>query len=201
MTTNTDSSPILVAGSVTPLVSVPPYGIANLANGVSPLSVSFSVSSLSVATGGNNGGYLISLNGAGFPLNKKQMTISVCGNEATITAITNIKADFYIPACSTLGAQTVTVTFGALSDSSLSFTYTDASGSAPTIISLSPNSQNPARKGAMTINGNGFGTNSTGVKVFLSNSTGKIYELKILSITNTQMRVGLPGGGSGTYFV
>ena len=80
MATNTDSSPILVAGSITPLVSVPPYGIANLANGVSPLSVSFSASSLSVATGGNNGGYLISLNGAGFPLNKKQMTISVCGN-------------------------------------------------------------------------------------------------------------------------
>ena len=201
MATNTDSSPILVAGQVTPIVSIGQYGIAGLGSGVSPLTVNLVASSLSVTTGGNNGGYLISLNGKGFPLDKTKMTISICGNEATITQLSNIKADFYVPACSTLGVQTVTVTFGSLTDTSLSFTYTDAALTAPTITSLSPSTQNPAMKGALNISGNGFGTVATGVKVFLSNATGKIYELKVLMINNTFIKAGLPGGAAGTYFV
>lgn len=84
MAANTNGSPILVAGSVTPVVAVGAYGIAGLATGVSPLSVSLVTSSLSVSTGGNNGGYLITLNGVGFPLDKSKMTITICGNRGTI---------------------------------------------------------------------------------------------------------------------
>ena len=104
LATNTDGTPILVAGQVTPIVEIIPYGIANLASGVSPLTITFVTSSLSVATGGNNGGYLISVLGQGFPLDKTKMTISVCGSQATITTISNIKADFYVPACGSLGS-------------------------------------------------------------------------------------------------
>lgn len=103
MAANTDSTPILVAGSVTPIVSVGTYGIASLASGVSPLSVSLVTSSLSLSTGGNNGGYLITLNGAGFPLDKSKMTITICGNRGTIKSITNIKAGFFVPACNNIG--------------------------------------------------------------------------------------------------
>ena len=53
---------------MTPVVSVGNYGIAGLATGVNPLSVPLVCSSLSVTTGGNNGGYLISMSGHGFPL-------------------------------------------------------------------------------------------------------------------------------------
>lgn len=103
MTANTNGSPILVAGSVTPVVAVGSYGIAGLATGVSPLSVSLVTSSLSLSTGGNNGGYLITLNGAGFPLDKSKMTITICGNRGTIKSISNIKADFFVPACNNIG--------------------------------------------------------------------------------------------------
>lgn len=53
----------------------------------------------------------------------------------------------------------------------------------------------------MIISGNRFGSSSNGVKVFLSNATGKVYELNVLNMNDTYMRVGLPGGGAGTYFV
>ena len=175
MATNTDLTPILVAGTITPVVSVAPYGIANLASTVNPFTVNFVISSLSVSSGSSNGGYAVSLNGAGFPLDQTQMLISLCGNPATIISLTNIKADFYVPACTSLGAQTVTVNFGALTDSSLSFNYIDTSASTPSISSISPNSHNPAIKGKMTINGNNFGTDIAATKVFLSNATGKVY--------------------------
>ncbi len=68
MATNTDSSPILVAGSVTPLVYINQYGIAGLKSTVSPLNIPMVANSLSDTTGGNNGGYVISLSGHGFPL-------------------------------------------------------------------------------------------------------------------------------------
>jgi hypothetical protein len=201
MQTNIDGTPILVAGSLAPLVSVQPLGIAGLASGVSPLSIPLVASSLSLTSGGNNGGYLVILQGKGFPLGKGQLSIAVCGNPATIKTVTNIQAEFYVPACGSLGAQSVIVTFGTLSDSSLNFTYVDASATAPTIISLSPSSQNPALKGALIINGNGFGTNISAATVFLSNSTGKIYQLKIISLNDTQIKVGLPGGEAGVYKV
>ena len=92
MVTNTDSTPLMIAGSVIPEVEIIPYGIANLATGVNPLTVNFVVSSLSVSTGGNNGGYLITLNGAGFPLDKKLMKIQICGAEGTILTIDNLFA-------------------------------------------------------------------------------------------------------------
>ena len=211
MATNTDSSPILTAGSMTPLVYVNPYGIANLSGAtvsrrlltaaVSPLNVPLVASSLSSTSGGNNGGYIISLHGSGFPQDKSQVSISICNSQATIEAINNIKIDFYVPACNSLTAQTVTLTFSSLTDSSLTYTYIDASSTAPTLSSISPTSCNPALKGALTINGNRFGTNVTAVKVFLSNSTGKVYQLKILSLTDTQIKAGLPGGNAGTYKV
>ena len=63
MAANTDGTAILVAGSVTPVVAIQTYGIAALQSGVSPLSVNLVASSLSTSTGGDNGGFLISLNG------------------------------------------------------------------------------------------------------------------------------------------
>lgn len=76
---------------------------------------------------------------------------------------------------------------GAVSNTNLSFTYTDGSATAPKISSLSPSSSNPAKKGVLNITGSGFGTNSSQVNVFLANSSGKIYQLSILKITDTLM--------------
>lgn len=201
MATNTDGTPILVAGSVTPVVSVGTYGIAGLASGVNPLAVSLVATSLSVTTGGNNGGYLITLAGKGFPLDQNQINITICGNRATIRTITNIRADFYVPACANIGVETVTIQMGASQDTSLSFTYSDASGSAPTITSLVPASANPGIKGTIEIFGNSFGLDASIVKVFLSNATGKVYQLNIFKLNNTYIKAGLPGGLPGVFTV
>jgi hypothetical protein len=198
---NSDGSPTLVAGSVIPIITVGEYGIADLASGVSPLSIPLVVTSVSVASGGNNGGYLVVLRGKGFPLSKSEMTITLCGNRATIASISNIAAEFYVPACSSVGSQPITVVVGSATNSDISFTFTDGKASAPSVISISPASANPTLKGVMEINGNGFGTNISAVQVFLSNSTGKIYQLSALMVNNTYIKVGLPGGGAGVYVV
>ncbi len=149
MSTNIDSTAILVAGQVTPLIFVPTYGIVGLKSGVNALSVPLTTSSLSVSSGGNNGGILLSVYGTGFPIDKSQMTITVCNNKATIKSITNIRADFYLPACGTIGNQNVVVQVGSLTSSTQSFLYVDGSTVAPKIISLNPVSANPGLKGTL----------------------------------------------------
>lgn len=88
----------------------------------------------------------------------------------------------------------MTVAVGSLTANNLNFEYTDGSSTAPTIISLLPASANPGLKGVLEINGNGFGSNISAVRVFLSNSTGKVYELNIFALNNTYIKTGLPGG-------
>ena len=147
--TNTDSTPIIVAGSVTPLVAIATYGISALSSGTAALTVALAASTLSVSTGGDNGGYLISLNGAGFPLDPSLIKIMICSKNTTVKSVNNIKADFYVPTCGSLGAQPVTVTVGAETDSSLSFTFVDGSTTAPMITQLVPASANPGIKGTL----------------------------------------------------
>lgn len=106
-----------------------------------------------------------------------------------------------MPACTLTGPQTVTLAFGSLNDSSQSFTYNNATTTAPIITSIFPTSQNPAIKGILQISGSGFGTNKTAVQVFLSNSSGKVYQLNVLSVNETNVEVGLSGGLAGTFTV
>jgi hypothetical protein len=196
---NTDNSPILIAGDLTPIVSIPTYGIAGLASNVSALSIPLVVSSLSLSSGGNNGGILVSVLGQGFPLQKSLITITVCGNNATINSISNIQAQFYLPACGSTGPQLVTVTVGSSTNSSLTFNYIDGSSVAPTITFINPTSANPGLKGTIQINGEKFGNDSSIATVFLSNATGKIYQLPILSMNDTFILAGLPGGNEGDF--
>ena len=93
------------------------------------------------------------------------------------------------------------VTVGANTDSSQTFTYTDGSATAPVISSISPTSANPGIKGTLQIEGTNFGTDLSVVKVFLSNATGKIYNLAILTLNDTNIKAGLPGGLEGVFTV
>ncbi|MFM7853539.1 MAG: IPT/TIG domain-containing protein, partial [Flammeovirgaceae bacterium] len=102
-----------------------------------------------------------------------KISITICSKRATIVDITRTKIGFFMPSCDTAGSSTVNVAIGSITDSSLSFTYSSASG--PTITSLNTTSSNPALKTILEIHGTGFGNNSNDAKVFLSNATGKIY--------------------------
>jgi uncharacterized protein (TIGR03437 family) len=198
---NNDGTPTLIAGSVTPTVYLKPIGLAGLAVGVNPISVPLVATSLTTITGGNNGGYYNYLIGKGFPLDKTKISITICSNAATIISSSNEQVYFYTPSCLVNGSQAVNVTVGTLTDSSLTFTYTNGSNSAPTINSISPTTQNPAIKGLLQINGTGFGTNRTAINVFLSNSSGKVYQLNVLSVNDSNIEVGLSGGLAGIFTV
>ncbi len=53
----------------------------------------------------------------------------------------------------------------------------------------------------MTITGTGFGTNLTAANVFLANTTGKVYQMRVLSLTDTEIKCGIPGGLPGNFDV
>jgi hypothetical protein len=198
MQANTDGTPILVAGQVTPLVAISQYGIVALASGVNPLSVNLVCTSLNVTTQGDNGGYAVKLTGAGFPLQTDQITIEICGKNSTIASANNLEVEFYVPSCATQTLETVTVTVNSIQDTSLTFNY-GAPSSAPTVSLLNPASANPGIKGTIEIIGTNFGTDSSLIKVFLSNATGKIYQLPVLSLNDTNIKAGLPGGREGPF--
>ena len=209
---NSDNSPLLIAGDVVPQVYISPYGIVGLDDGVTftgrrllitvnPITVPLVTSSITRTTGGDNGGYLNTITGSGFPLDKSQITVTMCGKDAIIQDVNNIQVIFYVPGCATLGSKTVTVTVGSSTSSTLSYTYTSGSSTAPVIQSISPSSLNPGLKKVMTITGSGFGIDASIVSVYLANSTGKIYTLKVLSITDTTIKVGLSGGLPGIFTV
>jgi IPT/TIG domain len=180
---------------------VNPYGYANFANNVSSIVVPLNPVSLNITTGGTNGGYYNTILGSGFPTDKTKISVTICGKVATIVSSNNLGVKFFQPSCATQTAQTVSIQVGSLTNSSLIFTYTSASNSAPVINSISPATQNPAIKGTLTINGTGFGLDQTQIGVFLSNSSGKVYKLKVISINDSIIVAGLPGGYPGTFTV
>lgn len=114
---NPDGSPILVAGSLTPEVSIKSYGIIGLKSGVSPLMIPLLANSLTINNAGNNGGVLIGLLGAGLALDKTKIEINICNKTATIKTISNVRVDFYLPSCNAVGNQTITVKVNGLTNS------------------------------------------------------------------------------------
>lgn len=53
----------------------------------------------------------------------------------------------------------------------------------------------------MTITGTGFGNNITAAKVYLANSTGRIYQMRVLSLNDSVITCGIPGGLPGKFDV
>jgi hypothetical protein len=64
-----------------------------------------------------------------------------------------------------------------------------------------PQSHNPSLKGTMEIRGIGFGINANSIRVDLANSSGKVYRMRVLTLNDTYIKVGIPGGLTGKYKV
>ena len=123
LTKNSDNTALLVAGNVAPLIFISPHGIVGLDDGsvfagrrllltVIPIFVPLVTSSLARTNGGDNGGYLNTISGSGFPLEVSKINVSICGADAIIKDVSNIQVIFFVPKCGSIGAQTVTVTVG-----------------------------------------------------------------------------------------
>jgi hypothetical protein len=198
--TNSDGTANVSAGSYLPVVTNTYTGSVPLVSSIVPFNFPLTLTSLSLASGGDNGGYVLTLTGTGFPTNIQSATIDICGQQATISTITNINAQIIVPSCPTLGSTPVSISNGVETSNSLSFDYVTATPPA-TIFSVSPQSYNPSLKGIMEITGIGFGVSQTAIRVDLANSSGKVYRMRVLNLNDTYIRVGIPGGLTGKYKV
>lgn len=129
------------------------------------------------------------------------LSVSLCGLQAQIIeVIDNSKLNFYAPPCSS-GSNQISVSIPSTSISkTFPFDYVTASG-LPTIASISPQGASPVLKGILTITGTNFGLNISAVHVSLANSTGRVYPMRVLSLNDTVITCGLPGGLQGGYDV
>jgi hypothetical protein len=82
----------------------------------------------------------------------------------------------------------------------IGFTYNPTATSVE-IFSISPISWSPVMKGVMNITGSGFGTDASQLTVYLTNSSGNIYQMKVLSASDTLIKAGIPGGLPGMFDV
>lgn len=197
--TNTDGTANVPAGSYMPSATIAQTGTAPAASSITAFNFPLTLTSLSVSSGGDNGGYVLTLQGTGFPANLADATITICGKTATINSLTNINAQIIVPSCA-IGPTTVTISNGITTSNTLPFTYITSTPPA-TIFSVSPQSHNPSLKGIMTITGSGFGTNINGIRVDLANSSGKVYKMRVLVMNDTYIKAGIPGGLTGKYKV
>jgi hypothetical protein len=93
-------------------------------------------------------------------------------------SLTNIQAKVMIPYCETTGASNIEASFKTFT-ATVGFTY-DPVSNAVVITAISPVSSSPVMKTVMSITGSGFGTDPSQLTVFLTNSSGNIYQMKVL---------------------
>lgn len=89
---NSDSTANVPAGTYYPVVTVRQTGTVPLINSISAFNFPLVLSSLSITSGGTNGGYVLTLTGKGFPSTIPAATVNICGQQATINTISNIDA-------------------------------------------------------------------------------------------------------------
>ncbi len=196
---NPDNTPIIEAGTYTPVVTVSQVGIVPYGPAVVSFDFPLKLNSLNITSGGTNGGFGLRLVGTGFPTTLADATVTICGVKATLVAVDNLNAHIIVPPCAT-GNTDVFISSPTRTSNVIQFNYV-----APTpighIFSVSPQSHNPSLKGIMEITGVGFGTNQNAIRVDLSNSTGKVYRMRILTLNDTYIKVGIPGGLAGKFKV
>ena len=196
---NPDNTPTIQAGTYTPVVTVAQVGTVPYGPAVVPFNFPLVLTSLNITSGGTNGGYALHLVGKGFPTTLTDATVTICGVNATLTAVDNINAYIIVPPCAT-GSTNVFISSPTQASNSLTFNY-----AVPTpigyIFTVTPQSYNPSLKGIMVITGVGFGSDQSAIRVDLSNSTGKVYRMRILNLNDTYIKVGIPGGLAGKFKV
>jgi len=203
LTNNEANKPALVAGTLNPYVFISGFGVVSLASGVTAPTIPLTATSITPATGGNNGGYAAVISGSGFPLDPNLLSITLCSQKPTIMYTHNTQISIIIPECNGASPLPITIAVGNITNTQVSFNYTNTGPNTPVIASISPKTSNPGIKSKLTVQGVGFGTSASQLTAYLSNFTGKIYQLSILSVSDTVMVLGLPGSTSGTntYFL
>ena len=175
---NTDGSAVLRAGDYFPVVKIDPVGYVDIDAAVVAINVPLNLTSAVSSTGGTNGGQIILINAIGLPLNPSEINFTLCSRLCTINSISNTAATIVLPVCSTTGLTNIEAAYNSKL-AIVEFTYVNVSDTVQ-INLVTPQSWSPVMKGVISINGSGFGSNSSQLNVYLTNSSGNIYKMKIL---------------------
>jgi len=196
---NSDNTPTITAGNHYPTVMIESLGYVSINSNVNPIIKNLDLLAVTNSSGGLNGGYEVTIDAIGLPLKPSEITFTICSQTCTITSISNIQAKIIIPACGISGLSDIVANYKTYT-SDVPFMY-DYPLTSVLITSISPVSWSPVMKGVLNITGSGFGTDVSKLKVFLTNSTGNIYQMKILSANDTFIKAGIPGGLPGLFDV
>lgn len=145
---NSDNTANVPAGNYFPVVTIKQSGTVPLVNSITAFNFPLTLTTLSVTSGGTNGGYVMTLTGTGFPSSISGATVNICGKQAAITSINNIQAQIIVPNCPNLGSTPVSIANTATTSNTLPFNYITPTPPA-TIFSVTPQSYNPSLKGTM----------------------------------------------------
>ena len=194
--TNSNGTPIIVAGDYKPIVHLKNRGYLNIS--LNADSYPLTVSSVIPASGTVTGGTWITLAGTGYSSNT---IVTVGGNDCVVKNSTNIEIVCVTPV-GTVGSSFIIVTQGSLTANSNHFSY--SLSSTPTISNLSITSASPVLKNDLTITGTNFGTdkNDLTVKLLSLSNDLKIkrdYLCNIISLTGNEILCILEGGFSSDY--
>lgn len=110
---NADLTPVLRAGSYLPVVFIKNVGFIDCdLSLVSPIVIPLTLTSLSLSTGGNNGGLQIDVTCKGLPSNASEISLTLCNQPVTINSISNTKANIIVPPCQGFtGAKDIIATY------------------------------------------------------------------------------------------
>ena len=161
--------------------------------------IALDLTSVTANSGGLNGGYEVIIKGKGFPSTPSDITFTLCNQKCTINLINNIEAKIMVPGCDTQGLYDIQATYKSQTKT-IGFNYNPITTSVE-IFSISPISWSPVMKGVMNITGTGFGNDPSQLTVYLTNSSGNIYQMKVLSASDTLIKAGIPGGLPGMFDV
>lgn len=191
-----NGDPILEAGDYTPRVYIKGKGYAKVPGTFTKIAYALTIASLTPNSGYGNGGQTVVMGGKGFPLDKTRVfQLQQCDKDVELISVSNEEIQFYSAPC-TDGASTVKITYLG-KEATSAFTYT---GTSPlTFSAIDRASSSPVLKGFLEVTGTGFGTDKSLVKAWLMENNVKKYQLNVVEISDTTLKLRLAGGESGDF--
>ncbi|CAD8161606.1 unnamed protein product [Paramecium octaurelia] len=184
-------------GMQIPIIHHKDIGFSKIDQSIIGENVNLEIISIQPNAASSDGGTTLTITGAGFPKNlNRNFIFQIDGQNVKPLQISNTQLVFIAPKQISGGTGSIELQFNSKTATNV-FTYDESLRIQVT--GLEFNSKSPAFKGEMTITGTNFGTILEDIKVTLIGN--KSYNAKVLSITDTQIKVYLRGGMPGDYKV